>query len=246
MDAWQDYPMSEAVNWPRDEKVIGVLGLAPLATVDFYQKLCALKVRKDWQYPRILIDSNPKIPSRGRFLELGETDPVPFIQKGIANLSAQGADIVAVPCNTAHILYAQYAKDSPVFLPNIIEITAAACRREQAKKILILASRLTIHHELYQKALSKNDVTCVSPDTDGQGLVSDAIEEVKQNHIQRETREALHKLIEKSQADTVILACTELPVILNTPPRGIRLIDSSMELARYCLKYAMKTAATPD
>lgn len=241
MGAWRDYPMSEAVHWPREEKIIGVLGLAPLATADFYQKLCAIKVRKDWQYPRVILDSNPKIPSRGRFLELGETNPVPFMRKGIANLAAQGADIVAVPCNTAHILYSQYAKDSPVFLPNIIEITARACLREVARKILILASKLTIRHELYQKALSKHAVTCIILHAEEQTLVSQAIEEVKQNHIREETRAALLRLIEKSQADTVILACTELPVILNTPLHGVRLIDSSMELAQYCLKFAMKT-----
>lgn len=188
MGDWHDYPMNASVNWPQDEKVIGVLWLAPLATVDFYQKLCSIKVNKDWQYPRVIIDSNPKIPSRGRYLELGETDPVPFIKNGIANLSAQGAEIIAIPCNTAHILYSEYAKGSPVPLPNIIDITAKVCINVQAKKILILASKLTIQHRLYQNIFQNYGIDIIIPDREEQDIVSNAIEEIKKNYVLQKTR----------------------------------------------------------
>lgn len=241
MGDWHDYPMNASVNWPQDEKVIGVLGLAPLATVDFYQKLCSIKVNKDWQYPRVIIDSNPKIPSRGRYLDLRETDPVPFIKNGIANLSAQGAEIIAIPCNTAHILYSEYAKGSPVPLPNIIDITAKVCINVQAKKILILASKLTIQHRLYQNIFQNYGIDIIIPDREEQDIVSNAIEEIKKNYVLQKTREKLHKLINISGADTVILACTELPVILNRPLQGVMMIDSSYELAQYCIKFAMSS-----
>lgn len=241
MDTWHDYPMNDSVNWPRDEKIIGVLGLAPLATVDFYQKLCSIKVNKDWQYPRVIIDSNPKIPSRGRYLELGEADPVPFIKKGIRALFMQGAEIIAIPCNTAHILYSKYAKGSPVLLPNIIHITAQTCINVKANKILILASKLTIQHRLYQNIFQINGVDFIVPNKEEQGLVSNAIEEVKKNQVQQATREKLYELINFLGADTVILACTELPVIFNRSLEGVTMIDSSYELAKYCLEYAMSS-----
>src|SRR4051812_28423752 len=99
-------PRSENVWWPDDERVLGVLGVAPAATADFFVKLTSLThARKDWEHVRVLIDSNPKIPSRGRHLELGETDPSPYLREGIEALLAQGAALVALPCNTAHILY---------------------------------------------------------------------------------------------------------------------------------------------
>ncbi len=94
---WDAYPMNEVVHWPRSEKILGVVGVAPAATLDFYQKLSERKVEKDWQHLRVIIDVNPKIPSRGRHFDLGETDPVPFFQKSIASLEFQGADIVVIP-----------------------------------------------------------------------------------------------------------------------------------------------------
>lgn len=238
---WEAYPQSEAVRWPKNEKIIGVLGLAPLATADFFHRLCARPVRKDWEHPRVIIDSNPKIPSRGRHLELGETDPVPFIQEGIAALTRYGAQIIAVPCNTAHIFYSRYARDVPTALPNIIDITAAACVRHGCRQALVLASRHVVSHKLYSQALVRHAITELLPDRQGQQLVDKSIEAVKQRGYDADLAKNLVRLATESGASVVILGCTELSVLFNVyglDKLHFSVIDSNQSLADYCLEYA--------
>jgi aspartate racemase len=89
-----------------DDKVIGIIGVAPWSSIDFLNALhTQVKVTKDWHYPRVICDFNTKIPSRGRHFDLGEEDFSPYIKKNIVNLKEQGEEIVVVACNTAHIYF---------------------------------------------------------------------------------------------------------------------------------------------
>ena len=104
--------MNNKPYWERQELIIGILGLAPYATIDFLKKLAdATPAKKDWEHIRLLIDMNTKIPSRGRALELGEEDPTPYMKKAIRDLHKNGADFIVIPCNTAHFFYDKVTED---------------------------------------------------------------------------------------------------------------------------------------
>ena len=146
------YPMNKVVHWNKDEKIIGVIGVAPTATADFYSKLIRLTpAQKEWEHAHVLIDSNPKIPSRGRYFELGETDPTPFIRNSIERLCHMGATIIAIPCNTAHILYERYTYELPVMVIHMIKATidtTVHCLGKIPQKAAVFASRLTQQYQL--------------------------------------------------------------------------------------------------
>lgn len=242
MGNWDAYPQSDVVRWSPDEKIIGILGVAPLATADFFRCCCSRPVRKDWEHPRILIDSNPKIPSRGRCLELGETSPVPFLRASIGELAARGAQIIAVPCNTAHIFHAEYAADAPVPVPSIIDVTARAAIKAGTSSVLVLASRHVVQARLYDRAFAGESVSVHYPDAAGQQLVSEAIEAVKQTGGNRKVAGDLQSLVRESGAEAVILACTELPQLFSQEDAAtlaIQRIDSNQALADYCLDWAL-------
>lgn len=146
---------SEEGPSPR-EKVVGVLGLAPYATADFYRKLLeSTPAKKDWEHVRVLIDGNCKIPSRGRHLELGEEDPTPHIREAIVGLGRQGADFVVIPCNTAHYFYEGFTRGIDVKVPHMIEETARAVRQRlpEIRRVGLLASKITTTFKLYDRFL---------------------------------------------------------------------------------------------
>ena len=249
MGNWDAYPQSEAVHWPSNEKIIGVLGVAPLATADFFQRLCSRPTYKDWEHPRVIIDSNPKIPSRGRCLELGETDPVPYIKSGIAALANCGAEIIALPCNTAHIFYDRYTCDSHVYIPNMIDVVSEYCSHTHThtQKCLILASKSTVLYGLYQKKLKNFAIESIVPDMHHQDCVSSWIESVKQYRCCDDAAHEMLNLILSSNADSVILGCTELSLLYKRyeaevsyalNKRTVSIIDSNQVLADHCLKCA--------
>jgi aspartate racemase len=235
------YPMNDTYRWNAAEGVIGVLGVAPAATADFYRRVTALiPARKDWEHVRVLIDSNPKLPSRGRHLELGEADPTPFMRAGIAGLASLGATIVAVPCNTAHILYDLYAASAPVPVPNMVELAVERLVEISAgplQRVAVLGSRLTVAHDLYGRALRPRGSDCLEM-SPWQGEVSALIELVKQGHVPEAENRWRSLIARCDAADAFVIACTELSS-LSAPEWGERpVVDASDALARHCVAVA--------
>ena len=219
------------------EGIVGVVGLAPVATADFYAKLVACTpATKDWHHLRVLIDSNPKIPSRGRHLELGEADPSPSIRETIAQLAAAGATVIAVPCNTAHVLYDRYASGAPADTPNLPELTARAlaARMRAPGEVVVFASRLTAAHALYEAAFAPHGRT-VRDGSRLQDEVSALIEQVKQSFDLPAARARFARILrETTGAAGIVLGCTELSVIADPADAGAPLVDSNLALAEYC------------
>lgn len=235
-------PRGGDVSWPQDEAAIGVVGVAPWATVDFCAALYGLvDAKKDWHYPRVLVDANSKIPSRGRHLELGEDDPSPAIRATIDELAAQGAAVVAVPCNTAHLLFERWASGAAAAVPNAIALTASAARQRGARRAAVLSSRLLAEKRLYQHALEAEGTATMEIDADLQTLVGELIARVKVNGgAGTAEQQRLRALLEAAQArgaDFAILGCTELSAVGAASERALPLpvVDSNQELARACL-----------
>lgn len=238
-------PTLPDVTWPDDEEAIGIVGVAPWATLDFCRALYSLvDAKKDWHYPRLIIDANSKIPSRGRYFELGETDPSKAIRETIHELTRNGAGVVVVPCNTAHILYSEWTKDAPVPVPHIM--------RASANRVLVLGGRVVTvfessslrKHETYKDVISKTKGICFYPITDEEAeLVSSCIAYIKvngclNNGLLSKVMALLEQLREKG-VDTIILGCTELSVLMPLIVKaGMIGVDSNVELAREAVSLA--------
>lgn len=156
-------PFGGQVDWPADQGTIGLVGVAPWATLDFLRVLYSqIMATKDWHLRRVIADINPKLPSRGRHLELGERDRLPYIAEPIKELSAKEATVVVVvPCNTTHVLYDRWARDAPVPVPPIIEATVKAVLSEGARRIATLASRAISRYGIYEQQILEQDMDVV-------------------------------------------------------------------------------------
>lgn len=244
MSDWSAYPMNETVRWPADEKTVGVLGVAPMAAADFFRKLVDRPVDRGWRHLRVLMDSNPKIPSRGRFLELNEADPAPFIRGGLIQLAERGADLVAVICNTAHLLYDRYTEGVPVHVPHMVEVTARGTSRALGGRgrgrVLVLSTALSAGRRLYAPYLEALGLELI--DTRRQDLVSQCIEAVKRGYDRRQAERTFGELMKQQpESDAVILGCTELSVLARPEQASPVLIDSNQEMADYCHNYCQGT-----
>lgn len=209
------YPVDDVVTWPETEGVLGVVGVAPWATLDFLQILYGLiHANKDWHFPRVICDINTKIPSRGRHLELGERDPSPFILDSINELAAQGATIAVVPCNTAHILYSQWAPQAAIPVVSIIDATVNEIRKHGATKVAVLSSDAAAKYNVYNNKLSEHGFLIEHLTVAQQLVVSQAITEMKvKGVIQPETLSLISAILNDlkgSAVDGIILGCTEL------------------------------------
>ncbi|MCU0689849.1 MAG: amino acid racemase [Polyangiaceae bacterium] len=234
-------PAAGEQYWPESEGALGVVGVAPWATLAFCQVLYRLvRASKDWHYPRVLLDINTKIPSRGRHLQLGEADPSPAIAETIAELAAQGATVAVVPCNTAHILYERWSRGAPIPVLHIIEETVRLALARGAVHVVPLVSHCLAQSRIYEQQAVMRGLRCATLAAEDQRTIGEIIEVVKNTASINDSGEhAMRALLERMRArgvDTVIAGCTELSGLQPVCDRvGLRLVDSNVALSHAAL-----------
>lgn len=242
-------PTLPDVHWPEKEGAIGIVGVAPWATVDFLSQIYALvPAKKDWDFPRVIVDANCKIPSRGRYFDLGETDPSPFIADTIDELIDAGATAIAVPCNTAHVLFDRWSQRAGDKMVSIIAATLDAIDAPKGSKVAVLGSTHLVKNGTYTTPLKERDLIPVALRADQQKVVGQVISEVKvSNSLEGPTAKALASLFGEFQNEGVtdiVLGCTELAQGLRSAQKhrfSGKLIDSNVELAKAALQKIAET-----
>jgi aspartate racemase len=231
-------PPGGPVSWPRNEGVLGVVGVAPWATIEFCRAFYALiDAEKDWHYPRVLLDVNTKLPSRGRHLQLGERDPSPYIAETIDELAAAGATVAVVVCNTAHILYERWSPNSPIPIINIMDAVIAQAQRQKARHVVALTSTSLAEHDLYGRRAEAAGLSCHRLTHSYQDFVGGIIEQVKQKggltDVGLVQLKQLLAQLKTQSIDTVQLGCTELSILKDPLQKeGYIVVDSNEALAQ--------------
>jgi aspartate racemase len=232
----------------KQQKVVGVLGgMGPLATVDLYQKIIEeTPATRDQEHLHVIIESNPAVPDRSEALLSGGDDPTPLLRAGAQRLAAAGADFIVVPCNTAHAFLPRIVPDLSIPLISMIDETARTVAAQLPGSVVgILATAGTIWSRLYQNAFEREGLSSLVPDEAGQARVSAAIAGVKAGRTGAEETALVQataaKLVERG-AQSLIVACTELPLILRQEHVTVPLFDPTRILARSAVAAARGSA----
>ena len=159
------------------KKVIGIIGgMGPLATADLFQKIILHTAAGcDQEHLRVCIDSNTNIPDRTAALLRGGADPVPEMVKSARRLESIGADVLIMPCNTAHNYYHSIEGAVSVPVLHMIALTRDALRARGVKCAGLLATDGTVQTGIYQRTFAQSGITLLTPDADGQSAVMDVI-----------------------------------------------------------------------
>ncbi len=197
------------------KKLLGILGgMGPYAALDFAKKvLDVTPAKKDWDHIHTVIDNNVEIPSRTRAIMYNEASPTPGIIESIGRLAAFGADLVVLPCNSAHYFYPEVEGHIEIPWLNMLEAVAATVRKQGLKKTLVLGGYVTVTRKTYDKYMGTSYLG-----EDGNSIVYEIIEAVKlaDSSLSLDLARKLKKEIadhRKMHAiDSVLLGCTELSI----------------------------------
>ncbi|ACM26956.1 aspartate/glutamate racemase family protein [Agrobacterium sp. SHOUNA12C] len=163
-------------------------------------------------------------------------------------LQAAGAECVLICTNTMHLIAPEVAARISVPLINIIDETAAALKAAGRVKPLLLATRYTMEHGFYADRMARNGVSIMVPGADDRTLVHDIIfNELCAGIVKDESRNTLVEIIDRAKAagaDSVILGCTEICLILD--PNGLALpgFDSTTIHAQAAIDFALGAEKT--
>ena len=218
-------------------KKLGVIGgLGPMATAYFLQLLVQMtEARTDQEHIEVLLHSKPQIPDRTRFI-LGQSreDPLPQMVEIGRELAGQGAELIAVPCVTAH--YFQKKLEDSIGIPVVdtIRETALSLKAAGVTKAGILATDGTIESGLFQRAFAGEGISAMLADRAGQQAVMQIIyQNVKAG--QPVDSAAFWRVAEGlfgQGAQAVLLACTELSLVKRDFGLGEGFLDVMEVLAR--------------
>ena len=206
----------------RSNFVVGVLGVATNATVNFFEQWAKVfPAKKEWDRPRIIIDNNCTMPSRVRALLYNENVEllVEQMTDSIKLLINAGCCKILIACNTAHVfLDSIYEKFPPArnYIVDIIDNCADYLQKRGVKKVFLMASEGTILSGTYQKKLSARGIECFAPPTEEFFMLRNFIEAVKQNDFTDEVKKQFVNFVYRNKAEcggAIILGCTELPVM---------------------------------
>jgi aspartate racemase len=219
---------------------VGIIGgMGPKATNQFLDRITELTdADKDQDHVRYILYSDPEIPNRIEAYFDGAETPVEAINKGIDFLGRNGIKTIAIPCNTAHIWFSQFHND--VNLLNMIKLTVDAVIKSGYKKPGFLATTATIKSGLYINQLKEKGIITVIPEDEDKVMA--AVQAVKLGDISRGKailKPVINELKERG-SDSIIMACTEIPVILNHEDTTLPLIDSDRILAEEIILAAGK------
>jgi aspartate racemase len=215
---------------------VGVIGgMGPLATADFFHLLVRMTpADKDWNHLHIIVDDNPRIPSRTRAFLYDEASPVPYLIAGAQRLVTAGAQLLVVPCNSASYYLAPVRE--AVSVP-ILDPVMATAHYAKVKAPLVLGGMVTHRAKLYAKALG---VDTVRPNDTEQDEVAALIEALKQNDTSDAIVARTQRVIDAGLArgaDSVILGCTEFGLIASRLS-GVTIFNSNELLAKRTLELA--------
>lgn len=199
---------------------IGIVGgMGPAAGNYFAQMITRLTpAEHDQDHATVIHISNPRIPDRTAYLVGRGADPVPEIAATIRQIDAIGADIICIPCNTAHApqLFVRYQCATTTPIANMIDeaMHTISTQYPTARSIAVLGTDGTKATHGYEYAASAYGYAVVYPAIPAQKRLMDIIYAIKRRGIQMGDSELLTGVTETCHnADIIVLACTELSML---------------------------------
>ena len=158
---------------------------------------------------------------------------IDYLVPEVKRLAAAGADFGLIAANTPHIVFDELQQRSPIPLLSIVEATCAEAKARGIEKAALLGTRFTMQADFYPAVFSREGIALVMPVADEQFYIHDKyVNELLQDIFLPSTRarllEVIHRMREQEQIECVVLAGTELPLVLSQDnAAGIPLLDTT-------------------
>ncbi|CCM77066.1 aspartate/glutamate racemase family protein [Rhizobium mesoamericanum] len=158
-------------------------------------------------------------------------------------LQIAGARCVLICTNTMHLIADQVAARISVPLVHIIDETAKSLKASGRKRPLLLATRYTMEHGFYASRMKSFGIDIIVPEADDRTVVHDIIfNELCAGKVLNSSRDKLMQIIERERvkgADSIILGCTEICLILDPKNLPLPGFDTTEIHARAAVEFAL-------
>ena len=203
-------------------RIAGMIGgLGPESTIDYYRSIIArYRERKpDGGSPRILINSLD-VDKGITMLDAGRLDALAdYLASGLEPLVRAGVDFAFIAANTPHLVFDELQRRSPIPLVSIVHATADRAIALGLKKVGLFGTGFTMRASFYPGEFQRAGIALVIPtEAEREQIHRIYIGELLKNQFLTDSREATlgiaHRMKAEDGAEAIVLAGTELPLLL--------------------------------
>jgi aspartate racemase len=217
-------------------KTIGLVGgMTPESTKVYYESLIQGARQPDGdplRNPEILIYSL-NLTELVQIQRTGDRRAVVEYLTGILErLRLAGAEVGALTANTPHAYLDEIRAETSLPLVSIVTAARDAAADRRLERALLLGTRTTIEAEMYPREFAEAGIRVVLPGDDDREFLDHTIyNDLAIGHVTPEVRQRYHdictKHIESDGIDSVILGCTELPLVISSDDLSIQVLDTT-------------------
>jgi aspartate racemase len=215
---------------------IGILaGMGPRSTAPFLTLVlneCEFQYGavNDIDYPKMMICSLPVPFYPDRAIDHDAMKAA--LRVGLRELVNAGAAFLAIPCNTAHVYFAELRASVQVPLLNMVDLTLDAVGGAR-RAVAVVAARPTMESEIYQRGLERRGHKVV--DVSWQDDVDHLIGATRKAHRDEMIPGLWSQLVARAQAhgaNTLLVGCMDLSAVLGLLRTELSVVDAGTCLAR--------------
>ncbi|HET8796044.1 MAG TPA: amino acid racemase [Thermoanaerobaculia bacterium] len=216
-------------------RTIGIIGgIGPESTIDYYRLLIdGYRARvADGSYPSIVINSIDV----AKLLALAASDLpalTSYLTTEVQRLASAGAELGAMASNTPHIVFDAVERASSIPLVSIVRAAYDGAKRRGLTRLALFGTRITMAGSFYPAVFDAGGIALLRPRAEEQDFIHEKyMGELLKGQFAGETRRQFERIIvrlrDEEHIDGVILAGTELPLLLRTSAvEGVELLDTT-------------------
>lgn len=229
-------------------KTIGLLGgMSWESTVTYYQVVNRIVARElgGLNSARVVLYSLnfqdiADLPSQDRWDDVGA-----ILAEGARGLKAAGADFVVLCVNTMHKVAEQVEREGGLPLLHILDATADRIQQAGFRTVGLLGTRFVMEGDFFRGRLERDfGLSVLIPaEHDREFVHSIIFSELTRGIFDPASRARCREIIAAlvaNGAEGVVLACTELPLLLSSDDSAVPLFDTTTIHAEEAARTALR------
>ena len=227
-------------------KTIGLIGgTSWLSTIDYYRIINQEVNRQlgDLHSAKLLLYSI----DFDEFKTLADAGDWPKLTEWFAGIAQQlqtaGADAIVLCANTLHLMVPELEQLVQIPIIHVADATVCELRAQDIRKTVLLGTRFTMEAAFFKDKLSEQGIEVMIPDPDERQFIHHTIfAELDRGLLLPETKVRYLAIIENliaKGAESVILGCTEIPLLIKPDDCTIPVFDTTLIHAKAAARFAL-------
>ena len=225
---------------------IGIVATSGDGPVLCYQTICeeGSELLGRYRHPVVTMQTIPladylRHANAGQWQEVGE-----LLLSSAEALARAGAELLVCPVNTLHNGIDLVRERAPLPWLHIAEEVANVAVERGYRRLLVLGTRFLMDGPVYASKLGERGIENEVPDDSERDRLDRAIlDELVVGRFEDATRDFVAGVIDdgrKRGCDAAVLACTELPLLIDDAHSPLPTLDTTRILARATLREAVR------